>query len=196
MSSNTHININNIVAKSHIVPPFSLANLSAAFPFSTQSFLSRIYLPFRNINFSIFHSGSVISRASVSISELDTSFEWLRSIMASFDLKLSMDYEILNIVSSANLAPALNLLALAPHLPNCSYDPSPILNETEHECNVDAIVFYFDPKRKPRGTALIFSSGKIIFTGFYSFPDLESNALQFSSLLLQIIQKHPEVMND
>lgn len=192
----TRINFNNIVTKSSLIPPFSLAQFSSAFPFSSSPFLPRIFLPFRNVNFSIFRSGSIISRSSTSVEDINISFDWLRSIIEPFKLMLSESYEILNITSSVTLAPPLNLLSLSSYLPCCSYDPSPPLNENGLEHYVDAIVFYFNPECKPRGTALIFPSGKATLTGFCSFSALIRDVLRLSSLLLKIVQDHPAVLGD
>lgn len=188
------IRITNIIAKTYVVPPFSLLEFSSEFPFSKKPFLPRIYLPFKDTNFSIFYSGNIISRSSTSRADLDASFAWLRSILATFRLKMSENYIILNIVSTVNLAPPLNLLPLALNLKNSSYDPSPLLAESYRECNVDAIVYYFNPSMKPRRTALIFSTGNVVLTGFNSFSDLDTHVVKLSSDLLKIVSDHPEVM--
>ena len=193
----SRIKINNIVSKSLLVPPFSLASLLAEFPlFSSESTFAHIFFPFLHTNFSIFPSGSIISRASISLAELEASFNWLRSFLSSFELELSEHYEVLNIVAFADITPSLNLFELASYLPNCSYDPSPMLFATGQEHLVNVVVFYFssDRKEKPRRTALIFPTGNVTLTGFNSFSDLENHAVQLSSLLQQISEKHPEVL--
>lgn len=191
----TRIEITNIVAKSQLVPPFSLSSLSVAFPFSHRSILPRIFFPFQHMYLSIFRTGTVISRSSHSVSDVESSFRWLRSILAPFYLELSDHYSILNIVAFVNLAPPLELSNLATNLPNCSYDPSPIFSDEDgHEHLVDCITFYFHEGR-PHYTALIFPTGKVTFTGFKSVAELEAHALKFSSILSEIALKHPEVLS-
>ena len=191
----TKIEISNIIAKSQLIPPFSLSSLSAAFPFSHRSVLSRIFLPFDHMNFSIFRTGTVISRAAHSVSDVEDSFNWFRSVLSSFDLKLSDRYLILNIVAFANLSPPIELASLATNLPNCSYDPCPLRSEKDkHEHLVNCIVFYFLDEASSRYTALIFPSGKVTFTGFKSTAELEAHTLKLSSLLSQICLNHPEVL--
>ena len=193
-TTRTEIEITNIVAKSQLVPPFSLSSLSAAFPFSHRSILPRIFLPFHHMNLSIFRTGTVISRSAHSVSDLEASFRWLRSIFSPFDLELSDHYTILNIVAFANLAPPLELSILATNLPNCSYDPSPLLSEKDdHEHLVNCVTFYFH-EGKPRYASLIFPTGKVTFTGFKSVAELEAHALKFSSILSEIALNHPEVL--
>ena len=193
----TKIRINNIIAKSDIVPPFSLSSLSAAWPFSTRHVLSHILLPLQHVNLSIFHTGSVISRSSRSVQDVKASFQWLRSFLASFNLELSDHYTLLNIVAFANLAPPIELASLATNLPNCSYDPSPLLSEKDdHEHLVNCIVFYFLDEASSRYTALIFPTGKVTFTGFKSVAELEAHALKFSSILSEITLNHPEVLRE
>lgn len=191
----TRIRITNIISKTNLIPPFSLSAFSSTFPFSDEkAFLHRIYIPYKNINFSIFQSGSIISRSSISQLALESSFEWLRSVLAPFELRMSQNYEILNIVSTINLAPPLKLLSLAEYLPNCSYDPSPLLSERNREFCVDAIVHYFVPNEKPRRTALIFSTGSIILTGFNSFSELSEYSMKLSRTIFKIAEVHPEVI--
>ena len=188
--------ITNIISKTHLIPPFSLSALSSAFPFSNEkTSLHRIFIPYNNINFSIFRSGNIISRSSISQLDLESSFEWLRSILVPFELKMSQSYEILNIVSTINLTPPLKLLLLAEYLPNCSYDPSPLLSESNRESCVDAIVHYFVPNEKPRRTALIFSTGNVVLTGFNSFSDLNEYSMKLSRNIFEIAQMHPEVVS-
>lgn len=180
------------------MPPFSLSTLSAAFPFSIKRrALSRILLlppfPLQHVNFSIFNTGSVISRSSRSILDVEASFSWLRSFLASFELELSSHYRILNVVASANLTPPLNLLVLSSFLPKCSYDPSPLLSDDGHEHLVNCITLYFQETR-PHYTALIFPTGNVTFTGFKSITELEQYALKLSALISEIIPHHPEVL--
>ena len=198
MSQNklAQMRITNIISKTHLIPPFSLSVFSSAFPFSNEkTSLHRIYIPYNNINFSIFRSGNIISRSSISQLDLESSFEWLRSILVPFELKMSQSYEILNIVSTINLTPPLKLLLLAEYLPNCSYDPSPLLSELNRESCVDAIVHYFVPNEKPRRTALIFSTGNVVLTGFNSFSDLNEYSMKLSRNIFEIAQMHPEVIS-
>lgn len=185
----TEFSINNIVAKSDIVPPFSLSSLSAAFPFPTRDVLSCIFLPFQHVNLSIFNTGSVISRSSRSLSDVKASFHWLSSFLAAHDLELSDQYDIINIAASINLAPSLNLLALFTYLPHCHYDPS----DEDHEHLVNCITFHFHEARS-RYTALIFPTGNVIFTGFKSIAELGFHIPKLTSLLSEIILNHPEVL--
>lgn len=185
----------NIVAKSQLIPPFSLASLSAQFPFSSPRFLCHIPIPHDHVKFSIFRTGNVISRASTSLSELESSFAWLRRLLHSFELELVSSYDILNIVAVSPLvSEKLDLLLLAPLLPHSSYDPTPFPGENAREFLLDAITFYFNSQVKPRQTALIFKSGTVTLTGFRSIPELESAILQLRQLLDQIVQEHPEVL--
>jgi len=194
-SERTQIRISNIISKTHLIPPFSLSKFSSAFPFSEEkTFLHRVYIPYKNTNFSIFRSGSIISRSSTSQINLESSFDWLRSLLASFELKMSKSYEILNIVSTINIAPPLVLSLLAQYLPHCSYDPSPLLTESEREFCVDAIVYYFLPGQKPNRTVLIFSTGNVVLTGLNSFSDIERCSTKLSKLISQIAKEHPEVI--
>jgi len=188
----TKICINNIVAKSDIVPPFSLSSLSATFPFFTRRTISRILLKFQHMNFSIFNTGSVISRSSRSVSDVEASFHWLSSFLAAYDLELSDHHDILNIVASVNLASPLNLLALSSHLLNCSYDPSFSLSDDGHEHLVNCITFHFREAR-PHYTALIFPTGNVTFTGFKSVAELGAHVSGLSSILSEITLNHPEV---
>ena len=190
-----NIIINNIIAKSDIAPPFSLSSLSATFPFSTHPPLSRILLTFQHFCFSIFHTGSVISRASRSFQDVEGSFHWLRSLLATFNLELSSQYDILNIVASGNLSLPLNLSALSLYLPNCSYDPSSSLSGEGYEHGVHCITFHFR-KIRPRYTALIFPTGNALLTGFKSAPELELHTSKFISLLSEITLNHPEVLSE
>ena len=187
----TKISINNIVAKSNIVPPFSLSSLSAAFPFLTRDVLSCIFLPVHHVNLSIFNTGSVISRSSRSLSDVKASFHWLSSFLAAYDLELSDQHDIINIVASINLAPPLNLLALFTYLPHCHYDPS----DEDHEHLVNCITFHFREAR-PHYTALIFPNGNVIFTGFKSVAELGLHIPKLTSLLSEIIPNHPEVLSE
>lgn len=193
MTSMIQIQINNIVTKSALVPPFSLSPLLADFYSSSQPPFSHVSLPSPHGIFSIFLSGSVILRASGSLAEVDASLKWLQSFLFDFNLQLSERYEIINVAAFSDSTPPLDLVELATHLLGCSYDPSPV-DSNLHEYAVNAIVFYFDPTSKPRRTALIFPTGSVTFTGFKSIPDLEFHAAQLSSMLSQIAQNHPEVL--
>ena len=190
----SRIKITNIIAKSYLVPPFSLSSLLAEYPPFSQSPFSRIFLSSCHTNFSVLLSGSVISRASRSFAELEDSFHWLRSFLSTFNLTLSEQYEVFNVVAFSDIAPPLNLLELASHLPHSSYDPSPISADSEH--HIDSIVFSFNSNhsQKPRRTALIFHTGNATLTGFFSFYDLLARASQLSSLIAQIAENHPAIL--
>ena len=195
------IKVVNIVTKSLLIPPFSLSLLFSDFP-PASNFPGNVVLlksndPKSKTNFSIFQSGAVISRGSRSIQSFEANLSWLRSFLLDYQVELGERYEITNIVSVATLSlHSFDLSILASYLPNCSYDPSPMLFATGHEHLVNVVTFHFsgDRKAKPRRTALIFPTGNITLTGFNSFPDLENHAVQLSSLLQQISEKHPEVI--
>lgn len=190
------IQITNIIAKSHLVPPFSLSSLESKYPFDHKAVLSRIFIPYDHIKFSVFRTGTVMSRAARSFHELQDSFSWLSSkFLAEFNLELSNEYDVLNIVAFSDFHFAFDLHELAPHLLNSSYDPSPLFSEKdEHEHLVNCITYYFHEGR-PRYTALIFPTGKVTFTGFKSVTELEAHVLKLSSLLSKISLEHPEVLS-
>lgn len=192
------IRITNIISKSQLIPPFSLSLIEERYPFDYDRIvLSRIFVPYKHIKFSIFRTGTVISRAARSIDELDESFNWLQSaFLSDFNLKLADKYEVLNIVAVSDVYASFNLFELATHInSNASYDPSPIIGEKDdHEHLVDCITYYFH-EGKPRYTALIFPTGKVTLTGFKSTAELEAHALKLSSLLSEISLNHPEVLS-
>ena len=193
----TQIKITNIVAKSQLVPPFSLSSLYDAYFYpSGRTVLSRILLPFKHMSLSIFRTGTVISRSAHSFSDLKASFDWLQSRLSPFDLKLSDHYTIINIVAFANLVPPMKLSILATQLLNCTYDPYPLHSEKDnYEHLVNCITFrFYEGEAKPRCTALIFPSGKVTFTGFKSVAELDAHALKLSSIIAEISQNHPEVL--
>jgi len=142
--------------------------------------------------FSIFHSGSVISRASTSILELEENLLRLHEYLTEFGLELELEYTVTNIVAYSKLhLPNLDLLPLAKQLPRSSYDPSISISENERPgCNV---VVHALTESKPRKTILIFSSSTITLTGFRSIPDIQNHANQFKKKLIEIIERHPEV---
>ncbi|MDA3832965.1 MAG: hypothetical protein PF495_06170 [Spirochaetales bacterium] len=189
------VKVTNIVAKSLLIPPFSLSPLSAAHPWTFNHGPIHIPISHARSKFSIFQTGTIISRGEHSIPDLEASFEWLRDYLQnSFNLKLISNFKILNIVAFATLPFHFNLFELASHIPSCSYDPTPLPSVRDgsfHSCF--AIVY---PLRtiKPRHTALIFSRGGVILTGFKSIPELELQASQLASLISQISMDHPEVI--
>ena len=191
-----NIQIINIIAKSQLVPPFSLSSLEAKHPFSPKA-LSRIFIPYKHVKFSIFRTGTVMSRASRSVNELEDSFNWLSSkFFPDFNLGLSDKYDVLNIVALSEFYVShFNLSELATHLhSNCSYDPCATISEKDDlEHLVDCITYYFHEGR-PHYTALIFSTGKVIFTGFKSIAELELHCLKLSSSISKICLNHPEVI--
>ena len=68
--------ITNIVARSKIYKPFDLTLLKQSKPFDSSKFaLSRIPITHAQTKFSIFQSGSVISRASKSVPEFEDARE-------------------------------------------------------------------------------------------------------------------------
>ena len=195
MASNERpvVNISNIVTRSCVQSPFDLTLLKQSIPFDSSKFaLSRIPIVQGKTKFSIFRSGSVISRASTSILELEENLLRFHEYLIAFGLELDLEYTITNIVAYSKLhLPSLDLLALANLLPSSSYDPSASISEHERPgCNV---IVHSLTKSKPRKTILIFSSSAITLTGFRSIPDLENQAYQFQKLLIDIIERHPEV---
>lgn len=187
------VNISNIVTQSRLYPPFDLTLLEQSVPFdSSKLALSRIPIIQGQTKFSIFHSGSVISRASTSLLELEENLLEFHEYLIAFGLQLDLEYTVTNIVAYSKLhLPDLNLLALANQLPAASYDPSASVSEGERPgCNV---IVHPLTKSKPRKTILIFSSSAITLTGFRSIPDIQNEASQFRRLLTEIIERHPEV---
>jgi TATA-box binding protein (TBP) (component of TFIID and TFIIIB) len=187
------VNISNIVTRSRISSPFDLTLLKQSASFdSSKSALSRIPIVQGRTKFSIFRSGSVISRASSSILELEENILQLHEYLTAFGLELDLEYTITNIVAYSKLhLPDLDLLTLANQLPASSYDPSASISEHERPgCNVIVHALTDD---KPRKTILVFASSTITLTGFRSIPDIENQAHQFKRLLLDIIERHPEV---
>ncbi|AJP62014.1 TATA-box binding protein [ANMV-1 virus] len=187
------VNITNIVTRSRIRSPFDLTLLKRSVPFdSTKYSLSRIPIVRGRTKFSIFRSGSVISRASSSIIELEENLLKLQEYLTGFELELDLEYTITNIVaySKLHLQP-LNLLTLANLLPTSSYDPDASISEHERPgCNV---IVHALTDCKPRKTILIFSSTAITLTGFRSIQDIRNQAYQFRNRLMDIIAQHPEV---
>jgi TATA-box binding protein (TBP) (component of TFIID and TFIIIB) len=187
------VNISNIVTLSRLRPPFDLTLLKQSSPFDSSKFsLSRIPIIQGQTKFSVFHTGSVISRASRSTLELESNLLQLHEYLIAFGLELDLEYTITNIVAYSKLElPTLNLLVLANQLPSSSYDPSASTSDYERPgCNA---IVYALRKSKPRKTILIFSSSAITLTGFRSIPDLQNQAAQFKKLLIEIIERHPEV---
>ena len=196
VKKNPKIQITNIIAKSQLVPPFSLSSLEAKYPFSPKA-LARIFIPYKHVKFSIFRTGTVMSRASRSVNELEDSFNWLSSeFLPDFDLELSDKYDVLNIVAFSDFyVSSIDLSQLATYLhSNCSYDPCATISDKDNlEHLVDCITYYFHEGR-PHYTALIFSTGKVIFTGFKSIAELELHCLQLSSSISEICLNYPEVI--
>ena len=187
------INISNIVTLSQICSPFDLTPLQHATPFdSSKCSLSRIPIHLGRTKFSIFRSGSVISRASKSILELEENLLKLHEYLSQYELELDLEYTITNIVAFSKLQlPNFNLLALANLLPSSSYDPTASTSEHDRPgCNVVVLAL---KEKKPRKTILIFSSSAITLTGFRSIPDMQNQARQLRELLVNIISEHPEV---
>jgi len=196
-SGKAKVNVVNIIAKTHINKPFSLSHLTSKFPFDDNPSLSRIAIPYKNVHFSIFRTGSVIARSAKSIEELEEAFNWLRSILYfSYNLRLADSYDILNIVAVTRCSSVpLRLTELAYKLPRCSYDPVPqLINGSERL--IDIVVHYFnaDRKAKPRRTALIFRTGYVTLTGFNALDDLEKCTAELQSLIAGIVLKHPDVL--
>lgn len=186
------VNISNIVTRSRLCSPFDLSPLEESVPFdSAKVSLSRIPIVQGKTKFSVFRSGSVISRASTSIPELEENLLIFHDYLNDFGLELDLEYTITNIVAYSKLhLPNLNLLSLANRLPNSSYDATASTSELERPgCNV---IVYALTKMKPRKTILIFSTSSITLTGFRSLPDIQNQAYKFQKLLMDIISQHPE----
>ena len=183
----------NIVAKTAIQKPFSLATLAATFPYEHTWKQMMIRIQHQPVKFTIYITGTVVSRAAPTIHDLSASFAWLRAYLATFGLALSEAYQIMNIVAVAHIAPPLNLSELAPLLSNASYDPLYIEDDECVERVVDAIVYYFSSE-KPRKTALIVPTGRVTLTGFTSIASLNAKANALSSLLLQLAREQPEIL--
>lgn len=187
------VNISNIVTRSHIYSPFDLTLLEQSIPFDSSTFaLSRIPIVQGHTKFSVFRSGTVISRASTSIPDLEENLLQFHGYLITFGLELDLEYTIINIAAYSKLhLPNLDLLVLANLLPSSSYDPSASISEHDRPgCNV---IVHSLTKSKPRKTILIFSSSAITLTGFRSIQDLKNQAYQFQNLLIDIIARHPEV---
>ena len=188
------VNITNIITLSQILQPQHLEKLQETVQFdsSPSSSLSRIPIAHGRTKFSIFRSGSVISRASTSISELEENMLWLHDYLVNYELELNLEYTITNVVAYSKLKlPPLNLLTLAHQLSRSSYDPSASISENERPgCDV---VVYPLTEGKPRKTILIFSSSSITLTGFRSVPDIKNQAYVFQKKLKKIMEEHPEV---
>lgn len=193
------IQITNINAQTQLVPPFNLSSLATDYPL-VEKFPGKFFKlesgedKDKKAKFSIFLSGTIISRGSSSFSMLDATFAWLRNVLTLHGLEFADHYDITNIAASSDLFCSFHLYELATHLLNSSYDPSPTFSDKdEHLHLLDCIVYRFH-ERAPRYTSLIFPSGKVIFTGFKSLSVLESHALKLSSLLSEISLNHPEVL--
>jgi len=185
----------NIVARSSLIPPFSLTPLISSYPYDREKFLSHIAVPHHRALFCIYDTGKVVSLSSKSISDLEASFAWLRALLSGYGLNLAKTCEITNIVAVARIAPPLNLRILAPFLPRASYDPSRDFGATSYERLFDAIVYHFlPPSIRPRQTALIFRTGRVTFTGFRSPVILRAAAQLLASQIARIIEDHPEVL--
>lgn len=193
--------ITNIVAKAQLVPPFTLSSLESKYPFDhgknynhKQTFHgARISIPHDPFKFSVFRTGTVMSLVSRSLNQLDDSFTWLSSFLADFNLQLADKHDIVNITALSDFFCAFNLFELVSRLhSDSSFDPSPLYSGKDDQLHLDCITFYFS--ESPRYTALIFSTGKVIFTGFKFIPTLKFHARELSSLLSKISLDHPEVI--
>jgi len=186
----------NIIARSHLIPPFSLAPLISTYPYDSEKFLTHIAVPHQRFLFHIYKSGKVVSLSSKSISDLEASFAWLRSRLVGFGLNLSKAYEVTNIVAVARIAPPLDLRALAPLLPRTSYDPTHDFGLTPFAPPFfNAVIYYFlPPAIKPRQTALIFRTGRATLTGFKSLHVLQAAARLLATEIATIIEDHPEIL--
>jgi TATA-box binding protein (TBP) (component of TFIID and TFIIIB) len=189
------IRIVNIVAMTSLMPPFSLASLTSSHPFPSEKYSTHIAISHRNSYFAIFKTGKVLLLSSKSIRDVEASFAWLRTFFLEFGLTLSKSYEITNIVSVARIAPRLNLLSLAFLLPRSAYEPPNDLGPHAFHRSLNAIIYHFAPSPvKPRQTALIFASGRVILTGFKSFDVLHLKAHLLSEQIAHIVEDHPQVI--
>lgn len=192
------VNVTNIISRSQIHHPCNLTSLKKEIAFDLpDSALARIPIAQGKTKFSVFQSGSVISRASKSINELEDDLLSLYDYLEKHELELNLEYEITNIVAFSKLAiSSLDLWALANQIPTSSYDPSAADSPTDRGgCGCNVIVYPLT-KESPRKTILIFSTSAITLTGFRSLPDLKNQSYQFKKLLQDIIDKHPEVRKE
>lgn len=188
------ITISNLVTLSHIVKPFDLSLLLRDKTFELTDYaFARIPIRYTQTKFSIFKSGTVVSRGSKSRDIFEMNLLRLHDFLAKYALSLDLEYTITNIVASAKLfLPRLNLSALAGYIPSSSYDRTIFTGESEgYGC--DTIVYSLS-KTKPKKTILIFPTSSITLTGFRSLPDLAENAVKFKAQLKTIIDNHPEVL--
>jgi TATA-box binding protein (TBP) (component of TFIID and TFIIIB) len=184
----------NIVARSSCIPPFSLAPLSAIYPFDSGKD-SYIAVPHHRALFYIYNTGKIVSFSSKSIKDFETSFKWLQTLLSRFGINISDTYEITNIVAIAQIAPPLELLQLVQFLPRAAYDSSRDLHPSSSEYLFDAIIYHFQPPAiKPRQTALIFRTGRATFAGFQSRTVLHAAARLLAAQIAHIIEDHPEVL--
>lgn len=200
------VQITNIVAKAQLVPPFTLDSLESKHPFDHGDNYNpkkvfhgaRIRMVHNHYKFSIFRTGTVMSLVSQSFNDLTDSFVWLSSFLSRFDLQLSHKYDITNIAAMSNFFCSFDLFELSSYLfPQSSYDPSPMpskKDDRDREYLVDCITYLFNDDSPPRYAALIFPSGKVVFTGFKSIPDLNHYAHKLSSRCSRIVLDHPEVL--
>ncbi len=196
-SAGVEVKIVNIVAASHLIPPFSLGPLFkvcafTAYPEASSTKLRHFVFPFLPTFFHIFPSGKVFSYGSPSQTQLSYAFDHLRSLLSRYHITLAKDYEIINIVAIVRLAPPLKLHLLASHLPSSKpYDPSRIPERGQY---FDSVIYHFSPRRtKPRATALIFSSGFATFTGFRTVTNLTSAAQSLAFKIAGFQNSHPEI---
>jgi len=185
------------------VPPFTLSSLESKHPFDHGDKYdpnlvfhgARITMSYRHTKFSLYRTGTVLSRASRSPKELDKSFSWLSSFLSRFNLQLSDKYDIINIAAVSDFFCSFDLSALADYLPpEFSYDPFPELSDKDDREHLFDFITYHFHDTAPRYTALIFPTGKVIFIGFKSIPVLESHAHELSSFLSELSLNHPEVL--
>jgi TATA-box binding protein (TBP) (component of TFIID and TFIIIB) len=187
------VTVSNIITGAKIHLPVDLTALlmrtKVDYP---ESPLARIPISINNTKFSVFPSGSVVSRGSKTILEFESDLLLFHNFLSAYNLELNLEYSVTNIVATSKLQLArLDLFALSRFIPTSSYDSTAVDSDRE-DVRCDVIVYPLT-KTRPRKTILVFSSSAITLTGFRSLPDLINQAAIFKALLVQILSEHPEV---
>jgi len=189
------VRIVNIVAVTALQSPFSLAKLKAVYPFAGENCLTHIAVSHERSYFAIFSTGKVLSFSSKSILGLEDAFTWLRAFLAQFGLKLSNSYEIVNVVGVLQTTTPLDLLVLGRVLPHSAYEPPSDLGLYDYHRQINALIYHFAPSPiRSRQTALIFSTGRVVLTGFKSIEILKMKAHLLADQIAQIVTSHPSVL--
>jgi len=109
------------------------------------------------MTFLIYKTGTIISTGAGSLSNANKSYDIFKKMMISVieDLSLKREHRIDNIVATSDIGLEINLQKLFSELNSdqLQYEPE----------QFPALIYRF---YSPKGTALIFSSGKVVVTGF------------------------------